>query len=379
MTILIGGVDVSEYLGLIRDEVRELSYYVPGKPIEEVKRELGLDEVIKLASNENPWGPSPRALEAMREALNDIGRYPDGSAYVLKTALSEHFHLSGEHFMFGNGSDEIVQLIANAFFRAGDEILMGVPSFPRYETVTRLMGAVPVELPLEEGYYPLTGILKKLSPKTRAIFICNPNNPSGTVRTAAELRDFVAKVPENVLLIFDEAYLEFTQEKFSGLEFLVKGRPVIVLKTFSKAYGLAGVRVGYAISTPDFVDALNRVRPPFNVNAVAMAGAVAAFADQAYLSEVVEKNRQEREALTKNLKILGARVLPSETNFIFAFFPGQGPELAQKLLKQGVIVRPGTAFGYPDAQRITVGNHEENAKLLKALKTALAYPAQEVI
>ncbi len=362
---------MAEFKGLIREEVRELAYYVPGKPIEEVKRELGLNAVIKLASNENPWGPSPRAIEAMQEALADIGRYPDGSAYVLRAALVEHFQLSGEHFIFGNGSDEIVQLIASAFFRAGDEILMGVPSFPRYETVTRIMGAIPVEIPLEDGYYPLEGMLAKLSEKTRAIFICNPNNPSGTVRTSADLREFVAKVPPKVLLIFDEAYLEFTHEKFSGLEFLAEGRPVIVLKTFSKAYGLAGVRVGYAISQPEFVDALNRVRPPFNVNSVAMAGAVAAFADQVYLSEVVEKNRQEREALTVNLEALGAKVLPSETNFILAFFPGKGPELAQELLRRGVIVRPGVAFGYPDAQRITVGNHDENGKLLTAIKELL--------
>ncbi|MHB1652281.1 MAG: histidinol-phosphate transaminase [Desulfitobacteriaceae bacterium] len=360
-----------ELKGFIREEVRDLAYYVPGKPIEEVKRELGLNEVIKLASNENPWGPSPRAIQAMQEAMLEIGRYPDGSAHNLRLALSGRFKLSGGHFMFGNGSDEIVQLIANAFFRAGDEILMGRPSFPRYETVTRIMGATAVEVPLADGYYPLDGMLEHLSAKTRAIFVCNPNNPSGTVRTEEDLRKFVAKVPQDVLLIFDEAYHEFSEERFSGLGFLLEGRPVIVLRTFSKAYGLAGVRIGFAVSHPEFVDALERVRPPFNVNSVALAGALAALGDDEYLAKIVAENKEQRQSLTQSLEGLGAKVLPSETNFLLAFFPGHGPELAQELLHRGVIVRPGVGFGYPEAQRITIGTKGENETLLQALSEVL--------
>lgn len=360
-----------ELKSFIREEIRDIAYYVAGKPIDEVKRELGLSEVIKLASNENPWGPSPRALQAMKEAMQEISRYPDGNAFNLRMALAGRFNLSGEHFFFGNGSDEIVQLIANAFFRAGDEILMGRPSFPRYETVARIMGAIPVELPLRDGYYPLEEMLEHLSEKTRAIFICNPNNPSGTVRTGKEIREFVAKVPENVLLIFDEAYLEFTEERYSGLEFLREGRPVMVLRTFSKAYGLAGLRVGYAITHPEFVEAMNKVRPPFNVNSVAMAGALAALQDDEYLNKVVAQNKEQRQYVVEGLEKLGAKVIPSEANFVLAFFPGKGPELAQDLLRRGVIVRPGVAFGYPEAQRITIGTQAENEKLLRALQEIL--------
>ncbi|MDA8226905.1 MAG: histidinol-phosphate transaminase [Desulfitobacterium hafniense] len=355
----------------LRDEVRDLPIYVPGKPIEDVKRELGLTEVYKLASNENPWGPSPKALEAMKEALNDIARYPEASGYNLRSALSKSFNVPMDYFLFGSGSDEIVGMIAGAFFKPGDEILMGRPSFPRYETVTRFIGAVPVELPLVDGYYPLHEFLDKITPRTKAIFICNPNNPSGTVRTAEDIKDFVSKVPKNILLVFDEAYIEFTDERFSGTIYLEEDRPVIILRTFSKAYGLAGIRIGFAIARPELIAGLNKVRGPFNVSSVAFAGALAAFEDQNYLEEVVSKNKEERTKLTAGLEGLGGRVLPSQTNFIFVTFQGIGSELSNRLLSRGLIVRPGAAFGYPDAMRITVGTAEENQILLQVMEDLL--------
>lgn len=358
---------------LAREEIRDLPFYVPGKPIDEVKREFGLKEVIKLASNENPWGPSPRAILAMQEAVKDIQRYPDASAFALKSAMANSFELSPAYFLLGNGSEEIVQMVAKAFFRPGDEILMGIPSFPRYETVSRLMGAIPIEVPLEEGYYPLQGILSRITDRTRAIFICNPNNPTGTMLSEQELRDFVGRVPQHVLLIFDEAYFEFAKQPFSGRTLIQEDYPILVLRTFSKAYGLAGIRLGYAIAHPDLIDALNRVREPFNANAAALAGALAAWEDRDYLEEIVAKNERERKYLMAEFLRCGARIYPSETNFIFAFFENKGTNLNLKLLERGIIVRPGAAFGYPEALRISIGAHEENEKLITALEEILAH------
>ena len=357
---------------LIREEARDLPVYVPGKPIEEVKREFGLREVIKLASNENPWGPSPRAQEAMCQAVATIERYPDGSAFVLRAALAASLGLKPQNFLFGNGSEEIVSMVAKVFFRPGDEVLMGRPTFPLYATFARLMGAVPVELDLTpEGYYPLAAMLEHLSDKTRAVFICNPNNPSGTGLSGLEIRTFVQQVPREVILVFDEAYYEFATDQFSGLEFLAQDRPVIVLRTFSKAYGLAGIRIGFAVAHPTLVDGLNRVRTAFNVDAVAQAGALAAWQDRSYLAEIVEKNRTEREFLTAKLAALGVRMFASQTNFIMAFFGAKGAGLADALLRRGIIVRPGQAFGYPDGLRISIGTHAENEKLVAALTELL--------
>lgn len=362
---------MKRFSDLVREEVRDLPLYVPGKPIDEVKRELGLAQVIKLASNENPYGPSPMALAAMHEALPEIHRYPDANAYVLKEALASSLGLTPGNFLLGNGSEEIVQMIAKAFFRPGDEIIMGTPSFPRYETVARLMGAVPVEVPLAEGYYPLNGIIEKISSQTRAIFICNPNNPTGTALTALELQAFVELVPPHILLVFDEAYYEFADQLKSGLDFMEEERPLIVLRTFSKAYGLAGIRLGFAIAEPELIEALNKVREPFNGNAVALAGALAAWQDQAHLQMVVEKNNAERSRLTKALEDMGFRVLPSATNFVLAFLEQMPAGLNHELLRRGIIVRSGIALGYPEALRISVGTQEENDKLLTVLAEIL--------
>lgn len=304
----------------------------------------------------------------MKESLNEIYRYPDAAAYELTSVLAESFQLTREHFLIGNGSDQIIQMLAQAFFRPGEEILMGKPSFPRYASVARILGAIPVELPCVNGDYPLQQIAEKITSKTKAVFICNPNNPTGTALTEEELRSFMAKVPANVLVIFDEAYLEFSDIPFSGISFLSENKPVIVLRTFSKAFGLAGLRVGFAVSHPELINGLSRVRDPFNASVPALAGALAAWQDRQYLNDIVTKNRAERERLIADLSELGARVFPAHTNFIMAFFPEDGTKLGDDLLKAGIIVRPGNIFGYPDGIRITIGTREENDKLLDFLK-----------
>lgn len=356
------------FRNLVREEARELPLYLPGKPIEEVKRELGLVDVIKLASNENAWGPSPLAVKAMQEAITESNRYPDASAFELTTALTESFGLDKKHFLVGNGSDQIIQMLAQTFFRAGDEVLMGKPSFPRYATVARLMGAIPVEIPCSEGYYPLQQLLDGVTDKTRAIFICNPNNPTGTAYTEPELRAFVEAVPPNIIIIFDEAYLEFADSPNSGVAFLSDDRPLLVLRTFSKAYGLAGVRIGFAIGHPDLIEGLDRVRDPFNASVPALAGALAAWQDQDYINEIISKNKIERTRLNAALEQLGVSFFPSQTNFIMAFFKEPANQLSDKLLREGIIVRPGVGFGYPDGIRITIGTKEENERLLAALR-----------
>ncbi len=356
---------------LIRDEARDLPAYIPGKPIDDVKRELGLTDVIKLASNESPWGPSPKAIAAMQQAVTEIHRYPDASAYDLVTALKAFYELPREKFLVGNGSDQLIQMVAQAFFRPGDEIMMGVPSFPRYATVTRLMGALPVEVPMVDGYYPLKEMVAGITSKTRALFVCNPNNPTGTIRTEEELRDFVASVPPDIILIFDEAYQEFADQPFSGVAFLTADRPVMVLRTFSKAFGLAGARIGYVIAHPDLIAGLNRVRDPFNASVPALAGALAAWQDREYLNRVVHKNREERTRLTDELVRLGVKVWPSQANFVMAFFDRDAARLGEELLHKGIIVRPGGPFGYSDGIRLTVGTREENDRLLAALAEIL--------
>jgi len=354
---------------MMREEIRDLPVYVPGKPINAVKRELGLENVIKLASNENSWGPSPKVKDAINHCWQDLARYPEPSGYELRQALAAKHHVPPDHFIFGNGSDEIVQMIASAFFKPGEEVLMGTPSFPRYPTVTQFIGAIPIEVPLRDGYYPLEDMAAQVSSRTKAIFICNPNNPSGTARSMVDIEKFVASIPSHILLIFDEAYFEYMDEPVSGTRFLNSDRPVIVLRTFSKAYGLASLRIGYAIAHPDLIQGLEKVRCPFNVNSLAFAAALAALEDQDYLEQVVQKTKVERAKLSHALEQLGVKVLPSQTNFIMAYFPIPASELSAKLLQRGIIVR---GAGEPHALRITVGTSEENERLLSEIKTILS-------
>lgn len=367
----------NSYRKFVRDEVRDLPFYVPGKPIDELKRERGLIDVVKLASNENSWGFSSGVVDAITEALPEIFRYPDSKTHNLRLNLAASFGLMENHLIFGNGSEEIIKLIAMAFFRTGDEILMGLPTFPRYSSVSKMMGAIPIEISCDNGYYPLDGILNNVTSRTRAIFLCNPNNPTGTAVGEGDLRRFMSQVPKDVLVIFDEAYYEFMDIRFSGLAFL-KDHPIIVLRTFSKAYGLAGLRIGFAAACPELIDGLERVREPFNVNILAQAAALAAWNDEKHLQKVVEQNSGERSYVTGVLAKSGVQIFPSQTNFVMAFFPEAGSKLNERLLDRGIIVRPGVAFGYPDALRITIGTREENDRMLDALSDLQVFCRKDI-
>ncbi len=356
-----------------RPNVQNLEVYVPGKPIEEVQRELGLSRVIKLASNENPWGPSPKALEEARKVLDRVFLYPDGNAFNLKSKIAGELEIGPEQIIIGNGSDEIVQMIAQAFVDPGDEVLMAAPSFPRYKTVAELMGGIPVEVGLTDYRHDLKAMAQEISARTKVIFVCNPNNPTGTIVTGQELDEFMSLVPDGVLVVFDEAYYEYiADENFtSGLKYFRDGRPVLVLRTFSKAYGLAGLRIGFGIGTREIIDLLNRVRGPFNGNLVALEAAAAAWDDKTYLREVVAKNARGLEQLTLGLERMGCKVVPSETNFLLVETGKASQEVFKGLLSQGIIVRPGHLLGYPAALRVTVGTPEQNEEFLAALARLL--------
>ncbi|HWJ03215.1 MAG TPA: histidinol-phosphate transaminase [Verrucomicrobiae bacterium] len=356
-----------------RSYVKNLEVYVPGKPIEEVQRELGLTRVIKLASNENPWGPSPKALEAAKGSLERVFLYPDANAFSLKNLLAKELGIDENQLVTGNGSDEIVQMVAQAFVDPGDEVIMANPSFPRYRTVTELMGGVPVEVELHDYRHDLAAMAEKINSKTKVIFVCNPNNPTGTLVSGIELDEFMAKVPEHILVVFDEAYFEYVDDEtyVSGQKYLNQGRQVLILRTFSKAFGLAGLRIGYGFANAEIIDLLNRVRGPFNGNLVALEAACAAWQDKEYLRQMVEKNAQGLEQLREGLERLGCKVVPSATNFVLAEVGKPSQEVFQALMRQGIIVRPGHLFGYGTGLRISVGTPEQNEEFLRALEAVL--------
>lgn len=357
----------------VRSGVNELKVYRPGKPIEEVERELGITDVVKMASNENPLGPSPLALEAIRETLGKINLYPDGNGYYLKQDLARHWGVEPEQVVLGNGSDEIVQLIAMAFVNEGDEAIMATPSFPRYEPVVRLMGGVAREVPLNDHRHDLEAMAALINEKTRLIFICNPNNPTGTIVTKDEVEAFLVRVPREVIVVFDEAYFEYVQDPTypDGLDYLRQGREVIVLRTFSKAYGLAGLRVGYALTTPEIADYLNRVRPPFNVDTLAQVAARAALKDREFLQRVVTANEEGKQFFYRELERRGLPYIPTWANFLMLDTGVDSVRLFQEMLRRGVIVRSGDIFGMPTWIRVTVGRPEENERFFAVLDEVL--------
>ncbi|MDN5293616.1 MAG: histidinol-phosphate aminotransferase [Eubacteriales bacterium] len=357
----------------VRSGVNELKVYRPGKPIEEVERELGISDVMKMASNENPLGPSPLALEAIQETLGKINLYPDGNGYYLKQDLARHWGVEPEQVVLGNGSDEIVQLIAMAFINEGDEAIMATPSFPRYEPVVRLMGGVAREVPLKDHRHDLEAMAALINEKTRLIFICNPNNPTGTIVTKDEVKAFLARVPREVIVVFDEAYFEYVQDSTypDGLDYLRQGREVIVLRTFSKAYGLAGLRVGYALTTPEIADYLNRVRPPFNVDMLAQVAARAALKDREFLQRVVTANEEGKQFFYRELERRGIPYIPTWANFLMLDTGVDSVRLFQEMLRRGVIVRSGDIFAMPTWIRVTVGRPEENERFFAVLDEVL--------
>lgn len=356
--------------------VQELLPYVPGKPIEELARELGLDPagIIKLASNENPLGPSPKVLAAIQAALPELTRYPDGSGFVLKQALAEHYQCAVGQITLGNGSNDILDLVARAWLGPGCTAVFSQFAFAVYAIATQAVGAQGRSVPAQAFGHDLEAMLAAIDARTRVVFLANPNNPTGTCCTTAALADFLSRVPTEVLVVLDEAYIEYAEDEAlpNGLGFLAQYSNLLVVRTFSKAYGLAGLRVGYSISSPAIAEVLNRVRQPFNVSSLALVAARAALADGAYLSASRRLNTQGLRQLELGLASLELTWIPSKGNFLAVRCP-HAAAINQALLERGVIVRPLQGYGLPDFLRISVGTTEENARFLAVLSDILAH------
>lgn len=349
--------------------------YEPGKPIEDVARELGLepDSIVKLASNENPLGASPLARKAAAAALKQGQLYPDGACTKLREKLAAKLELPAPQIVIGNGSNELLELLAHVFLKPGDEAVMGAPAFVVYKLATLLLGAKPVEVPLVEQRHDLNAMLRAVTPQTKLVFLACPNNPTGTANSEAEILAFARALPENAVLVYDEAYAEYVANPPDLRPLIREGRKVVCLRTFSKIYGLAAFRIGYGYTTPEIASLLQRVRQPFNVNAIAQAAALAALDDDAFVRRSVKTNESGMKALGRAFRKLGLDYVPSVANFVLVKV-GRGRELFQTLQAKGVIVRPVDSYGLPEWVRITVGTPAQNRRLLAALAEALAKP-----
>ncbi|HEX2854203.1 MAG TPA: histidinol-phosphate transaminase [Opitutaceae bacterium] len=357
---------------LVKPSVLTQPVYEPGKPIEYVARELGLDpaSIVKLASNENPHGPSPRAVAAAKRALEQGELYPDGGCFALRQKLGAVYGLPPEQFIVGNGSNEIIELLGHVFLGAGDEVVMGAPAFVVYKLVTLLFGAKAVEVPLVNHRHDLPAIARAITPRTKLVFIASPNNPTGTANMEKEIVDFVRSLPEHVMCVVDEAYAEYVEAPPDLRPLVKEGRKVICLRTFSKIYGLASLRVGYGYASAEIAALLNRVRQPFNVNAIAQAAAVAALDDREFTEKCARENRAGMAQLEQGLRALGLEIVPSVANFLLAKV-GEGARVFEALQRRGMIVRPLQPYKMPEWIRITVGTREQNERLLADLKAVL--------
>ncbi len=354
--------------------VREIAPYVPGKPVAETARELGLAEadILKLASNENPLGSSPRAIEAIRGALDDLAWYPDGSGHDLKAAISARLAVRPENVVLGNGSNDVLELVARAFLTPADSAVFSRHAFMVYPLVVKAVGARGIEVPAKDYGHDLDAMAAAIGPDTKLVFVANPNNPTGTFLPWEEVRAFVERVPPTALVVLDEAYGEYLPpEKQSPSAGWVTRYPnLVVSRTLSKAYGLAGLRVGFGLAHPEVAELMNRVRQPFNVNHLAMVGACAALADEAFIEESRRVNAAGLEQLARGFARLGLDYIPSSGNFI-AVRVGEAARIYDSLLRQGVIVRPVAGYGMPEHLRVTVGTAPQNERFLAALEVAL--------
>ena len=354
-----------------RAPVRDLEPYEPGKPVEEVQRELGLDRVVKLASNEGPFGPFPAALDAIARSAPGLNRYPDGGAYRLRAALAELHDLRFEEVAVGAGSDGLVDGLSQIALDPGDGIVCGWPSFPSYAIDARKLGAVPRTIPLRDDRYDLEAMLDAITPRTKLVYVCHPNNPTGTMNTRAELDAYFDAVPDHVVTVLDQAYFEYIDDPDypDGIaEYLEAGRRVVVLRTFSKIFGLAGVRVGYALASPAVVTALSKVRRAFDITTPAQEAALASLDERHEVERRRLENAAQRPELERILREHGLEPAgPAVANFLYCDLGEDSRPLFEQLLREGVIVRPTHGFGGPTAIRVTVGTAEENAFLAEAL------------
>ncbi len=360
---------------LIPFHISQIEPYVPGLPIEEIKRKYGLKKVVKLASNENPLGPSKLAVEAIRKSLNSIHRYPLDDGYYLRKALSEKLNFPMEQIILGSGSTDLIKMITRAFLDRDDKAIISETTFLMYRlAVCEVNGkSAIIKVPLKNYIYDLDSFLNSLTPQVKIIFIANPNNPTGTMIKKKELDNFISKIPDNIIIVLDEAYKEYiTDPDFpDGTDYVKEGKKVIVLRTFSKIYGLAGLRVGYGISTEEVIDCLKRTKTPFNLPRISHDGALGALKDEEHVRRSVKLNTEQREFLFNELKKLGFEVIPSVTNFLMVKSPKPSKKFALELMKKGVIIRPLDAFEAPGYIRITVGTEEENMFFLEKLREIL--------
>lgn len=357
--------------------VSSIKPYVPGKPISELERELGITGSIKLASNENPVGPSPKAVKAIKgfmKGAQELGRYPDGGGHYLRNALAEKLSskkvsITIDNLILGNGSNELLDIVARTFIGPGDEAVMATPSFVVYSMAVRSVGGVAIEVPLVEYRHDLLKMAEAVTPKTKIVFIANPNNPTGTMNGRDEFKKFMKLVPDGVLVVLDEAYYEYVSEKDypDTLKYLGDGRDILILRTFSKIYGLAGLRIGYGITKKEISCAMNKIREPFNTNTIAQVAALNALADKKHVKNSVEANEEGKVYLYKEFDSMGLKYVPTQTNFIYMPLNRDSAEICDALLKKGVIIRPAG----PKEIRVTIGLPEENRRFIEAFKAVL--------
>lgn len=360
-------MDISK---LVPEWVRTLTPYQPGKPIEELEREYGVHDSIKIASNENPLGPSPKAVAAITEALKELHRYPDGDCFYLKRRLSEKLGIDRSRLILGNGSNELIEMLVRTFLRVGESIVAGEHAFAIYHLVAQAAGGRTITVPHKGFQFDLEAMAKAIASDTRIVFLDNPNNPTGTIYTRDEWEAFLKAVPRDVLVVVDEAYFEFVDDPTypDSLQYQNGERLLMTLRTYSKICGLAGVRVGYGVSSPEIIDALNRIRQPFNVNSLAQVGALAAIDDEDHIRRTQENNQQGLAYLRRELDRLGVEYAPSWANFLLVKV---GAGTYQKLLPEGVIIRPMEGYGFPGYARVSVGVPKENERFIAAIQKLL--------
>jgi histidinol-phosphate aminotransferase len=353
--------------------LRNFKAYQPGKPIEETARELGgqADDIIKLASNENPFGPSPKALSAMRDALECAHLYPDGGGYYLGEALSKKLGVPRDHLVLGNGSNEVIEFLGHAFLRGEDEIITSEHAFVVYKLVAKIFGAKTIETPSPDYHHHLDAILSAITPRTRLIFIANPNNPTGTLLSQEEIDRFMSRLPDNVIVIFDEAYFEYVDNPPNTLRFVHEGCNVVVLRTFSKIAGLAGLRIGYGVAPPALIEILQKTRQPFNTSSIAQAAALAALADTEHIIATKRVTSEGRDYLQQKFGEMKLRFIPSAANFVLVNV-GDGRAIFKALLQKKIIVRELKGYNLPEWIRISIGTMEQNRKCIAALQEVLA-------
>jgi histidinol-phosphate aminotransferase len=358
---------------LAKPGIRAISPYQGGRPVEEVQRELGLTDVIKLASNENPLGPSKRAMDAVADAASSVHFYPDGNAFYLRRAVAGFHGVAPDQLIFGNGSSDVLQILGETFLSAGDHIVFPEQSFVVYSLIRDIFDARATTPPLTDDTYDLVTLAEAVTADTKLVFLANPNNPTGTYVTKRELDTFLDAIPQSTLVVLDEAYFEYVERDDypDGMDYLRAGRNVIVTRTFSKAYGLAGLRVGYGVASADIVEMMNRARPPFNVNSLAQVAALAALEDSDHVARSRALNREGMDYLTTSLSRLGLDYVPSVANFLLVHLARNGAEVTQALTRLGVIVRPMQGYAYPLSIRVTVGSAEQNRRFIAALEEVL--------